>query len=258
MLSLNTAKIKTTPTLLLGHRDDSQMNQYIHLESKCRHIRHHVASFNNCMGQKSQQVVIFQVLAHVIGALRWQPALALGEVHHCDVRGGHNQCQIATCPKQNTATKTSLCLGMLYFQCCGIYIVSACKKLRVFTFEFNETGNIKHLQLLFTRWSDDVVSIDDDHWENCDVSDKDRLAHAKLTHDKGCEMGIVEFVVKFRVNDKPSVNARQQVVKRTPVVLHWQYGGLVSASDCSSVLVRHPPWKFVYNNRHWIYLRISS
>ena len=49
-LSLNTAKIKTTPTLSLGHRDDSQINQYIHLQSKCRHIRCHVASFNNCMG----------------------------------------------------------------------------------------------------------------------------------------------------------------------------------------------------------------
>ena len=35
-------------------------------------------------------------------------------------------------------------------------------------------------------------------------------------HDKGCETGIVEFVVKFRVNDKPAVNARQRVVKRTP------------------------------------------
>ena len=40
--------------------------------------------------------------------------------------------------------------------------------------------------------------------------------HDKLTHDKGCETGIVEFVVKFRVNDKPAVNARQRVVKRTP------------------------------------------
>ena len=40
--------------------------------------------------------------------------------------------------------------------------------------------------------------------------------HDKLTHDKGCEMGTVEFVVKFRVNDKPAVNARQRVVKRTP------------------------------------------
>ena len=53
-----------------------------------------------------------------------------------------------------------------------------------------------------------------DRWwrlgENCDVSDKDRLAH------KGCETGIIEFVVKFRVNDKPAVNARQRVVKRTP------------------------------------------
>ena len=29
-------------------------------------------------------------------------------------------------------------------------------------------------------------------------------------------MGIVEFVVKFRVNDKPAVNARQRVVKHTP------------------------------------------
>ena len=48
------------------------------------------------------------------------------------------------------------------------------------------------------------------------MSDKDRLAHDKLTHDKGCETGIVEFVVKFRVNDKPGVNARQRVVKRTP------------------------------------------
>ena len=67
---------------------------------------------------------------------------------------------------------------------------------------------------LFTLLSDDVVSIDDDHWENCDVSDKDRLAHDKLTHDKGCETGIVEFVVKFRVNDKPAVNT-QRVVKRT-------------------------------------------
>ena len=64
--------------------------------------------------------------------------------------------------------------------------------------------------------SDDVVSINDDHREICDVSDKDRLAHTKLTHDKGCETGIVEFVVKFRVNDKPAVNARQGVVKRTP------------------------------------------
>ena len=42
------------------------------------------------------------------------------------------------------------------------------------------------------------------------------LVHDKLTHDKGCETGIVEFVVKFRVNDKPAVNARQRVVKRTP------------------------------------------
>ena len=58
--------------------------------------------------------------------------------------------------------------------------------------------------------------MDDDHWEICNVSDKDRLAHDKLTHDKGCETGIVEFVVKFRVNDKPAVNARQRVVKRTP------------------------------------------
>ena len=41
-----------------------------------------------------------------------------------------------------------------------------------------------------------------------------RLAHDKLTHDKGCETGIVEFVEKFRVN----VNARH-VVKRTPVTL---------------------------------------
>ena len=40
--------------------------------------------------------------------------------------------------------------------------------------------------------------------------------HDKLTHDKGCETGIVEFVVKFRVNDKPAVNTRQRVVKRTP------------------------------------------
>ena len=69
---------------------------------------------------------------------------------------------------------------------------------------------------LFTLWPDDVVSIDDDHWEICDVSNKDRLGHDKLMHDKGCEMGIVEFVVKFRVNDKPAVNARQRVVKRTP------------------------------------------
>ena len=51
--------------------------------------------------------------------------------------------------------------------------------------------------------------------EICDVSDKDRLAH-----DKGCEMGIVVFVVKFRVNDKPAVNAWQRVVKRTPGLLH--------------------------------------
>ena len=72
---------------------------------------------------------------------------------------------------------------------------------------------------LFTLRSDDVVSIDDDHWEICDVIDKDRLAHDKLTHDKGCETGIIEFVVKFRVNDKPAVNARQQVVKRTPASL---------------------------------------
>ena len=64
---------------------------------------------------------------------------------------------------------------------------------------------------LFTLLSDDVVSIDDDHWEIFDISDKDRLAH-----DKGCETGIVEFVVKFRVNDKPAVNARQRVVKHTP------------------------------------------
>ena len=28
----------------------------------------------------------------------------------------------ATFSKQNTATKTSLCLGMMYFQRCGIYI----------------------------------------------------------------------------------------------------------------------------------------
>ena len=49
-VSLNTGKITTTPTLSLGHRDDSQINQYIHLESKCIHIRRHVASFNNCMG----------------------------------------------------------------------------------------------------------------------------------------------------------------------------------------------------------------
>ena len=55
--------------------------------------------------------------------------------------------------------------------------------------------------------------------EICDVSNKDRLAHDKLTHDKGCETGIVEFVVKFTVNDKPAVNARQRVVKRTPVSL---------------------------------------
>ena len=34
-----------------------------------------------------------------------------------------------------------------------------------------------------------------------------RLAHDKLTRDKGCETGIVEFVIKFRVNDKPAVNA---------------------------------------------------
>ena len=94
----------------------------------------------------------------------------------------------ATFPKQNTAPKTSLCLSMLYFQRCGIYIL----------------------------WSDDVVSIDDDHRENCDVSDKDRLAHDKPTHDKGCETGIVEFVIKFRINDKPAVNARQRVVKCTP------------------------------------------
>ena len=57
---------------------------------------------------------------------------------------------------------------------------------------------------LFTLWPDDVVSINDDHWEICDVSDKDRLAHDKLTHDNGCEMGILQFVVKFRVNDKPA------------------------------------------------------
>ena len=71
----------------------------------------------------------------------------------------------ATFSKQKTATKTSLCLGMLYFQRFGIYIWFACKKLRVFTFEFNETGNIKHLQLpVYTLvTSDDVVSIDDDH-----------------------------------------------------------------------------------------------
>ena len=72
---------------------------------------------------------------------------------------------------------------------------------------------------LFPLLSDDVVSIDDDHWEICDVSDKDRLAHDKLTHDKGCETGIVEFVVKFRVNDKPAVNTQQRVVKCTPDVL---------------------------------------
>ena len=71
---------------------------------------------------------------------------------------------------------------MMYFQSCGIYIWSACEKLWVFTFEFNETGNIKHLQLpvyctlLSLVLSDDVVSIDDDHWEICDVSNKDRLA----------------------------------------------------------------------------------
>ena len=63
-------------------------------------------------------------------------------------------------------------------------------------------------RFLFTLWSNDV-SIDDDHWENCDVSDKDRLAHDKLTHNKGCETGIIEFVVNFRVNDKPAINARQ-------------------------------------------------
>ena len=36
-------------------------------------------------------------------------------------------------------------------------------------------------------------------------------------HDKGSETGIVEFVIKFRVNNKPAINTRQQVVKRTPV-----------------------------------------
>ena len=35
----------------------------------------------------------------------------------------------ATFSKQNTATKTSLCLGMLYFQRFGIYLWSACEKL---------------------------------------------------------------------------------------------------------------------------------
>ena len=58
---------------------------------------------------------------------------------------------------------------------------------------------------LFTLWSDDVVSIDDDHCKICDVSDKDMLAHDKLKHDKGCETGIVEFIIKFRVNNKPAV-----------------------------------------------------
>ena len=55
----------------------------------------------------------------------------------------------ATFSKQNTATKTSLCLGMMYFQRCGIYIWSACEFIcgLLVSFEFNETGNIKHLQL---------------------------------------------------------------------------------------------------------------
>ena len=55
-----------------------------------------------------------------------------------------------------------------------------------------------------------------------DVSNEDRLAHDKLTHDKGCETGIVEFVVKLRVNDRPAINARQRVVKRTPASLACQ------------------------------------
>ena len=96
-------------------------------------------------GKNPNKLSYLKLIAHVIGALRWQPALALGEVQHCDVRGGHNRCQ-SDVPKQNTATKTSFCLSMLYFQSCGIYIWSACKNLRVFSFEFNETEN-KHLQL---------------------------------------------------------------------------------------------------------------
>ena len=120
----------------------------------------------------------------------------------------------ATFSKQNTATKTSLRLGMMGFQRCGIYIWSACEKLWV-----------------FTLLSDDIVSIDDDHWEICDISNKDRLVHDKLTHNRGCETGIVEFVVKFRVNDKPAVNARQQVVKRPPVFLECDSPGLAPSVD---------------------------
>ena len=90
------------------------------------------------------------------------------------------------------------------------------KNFECLLLNFMKPETLSTCSFLFTLLSDDVVSIDDDHWEICNVSDKDRLAHDKLTHDKGCETGIVEFVVKFRVNDKPAVNARQWVVKRTP------------------------------------------
>ena len=56
------------------------------------------------------------------------PALALGEVQYCDVRGGHNRWQSDFPKTKHMATKTSLCFGMMYFQRCGIYIWSACKK----------------------------------------------------------------------------------------------------------------------------------
>ena len=79
----------------------------------------------------------------------------------------------------------------------------------MFTFEFNETGNIKHLQLPVYTHCPMTLSRSMMTTERFVT-----LAHDKLMHDKGCETGIVEFVVKFRVNDKPAVNARQRVVKQ--------------------------------------------
>ena len=68
-LSLNIAKIKTTPTLLLGHRDDSQINQYIHLESKCRRIQGHLVLLIIAWGKNPNKLSYLNLIAHVIGAL---------------------------------------------------------------------------------------------------------------------------------------------------------------------------------------------
>ena len=70
----------------------------------------------------------------------------------------------ATFSKQNTATKTSLCLGVMYFQPCGIYIWSACvKNFECLLLNLMKPETLSTCSFLFTLLSDDGASIDDDH-----------------------------------------------------------------------------------------------